>query len=105
MEEIAIARQAVASVLGSDELIQVPPSMPMGSEDFAWILEKMPGCYFALGNGTGEWVGCSIHNDGYDFNDQLIPLGAACWVAPSARLRVRHGRRAACRWVRRSRGH
>lgn len=81
VEETAIARQAVASVLGSDKVIQVPPSMQMGSEDFAWMLERMPGCYFALGNGTGEWVGCSVHNDGYDFNDQLIPLGAACWVA------------------------
>ncbi|AJG23074.1 M20 aminoacylase family protein [Cupriavidus basilensis] len=81
VEETAIARQAVASVLGNDKVIQVPPSMQMGSEDFAWMLERMPGCYFALGNGTGEWVGCSVHNDGYDFNDQLIPLGAACWVA------------------------
>ena len=45
------------------------------------MLEKVPGCYFVLGNGTGEWVGCSVHNDGYDFNDALIPLGAACWVA------------------------
>ena len=79
--EVAIAREAVASVLGNDKVIQVPPSTQMGSEDFAWMLEKVPGCYFVLGNGTGEWVGCSVHNDGYDFNDALIPLGAACWVA------------------------
>ncbi|ELA01322.1 amidohydrolase [Cupriavidus sp. TKC] len=79
--EAAIAREAVASVLGNDKVIQVPPSTQMGSEDFAWMLEKVPGCYFVLGNGTGEWVGCSVHNDGYDFNDALIPLGAACWVA------------------------
>ena len=79
--ESAIARAAVASVLGEDKVIQVPPSSQMGSEDFAWMLEKVPGCYFVLGNGTGQWVGCSIHNDGYDFNDALIPLGAACWVA------------------------
>jgi len=79
--ESAIARAAVASVLGDDKVIQVPPSTQMGSEDFAWMLEKVPGCYFVLGNGTGQWVGCSVHNDGYDFNDALIPLGAACWVA------------------------
>lgn len=79
--EAEMARVAVASVLGADNVIQVPPSAHMGSEDFAWMLEKVPGCYFALGNGTGQWVGCSIHNDGYDFNDALIPLGAACWVA------------------------
>ncbi|MWL91466.1 M20 aminoacylase family protein [Cupriavidus sp. SW-Y-13] len=79
--EAAIARTAVASVLGEDKVIQVPPSTQMGSEDFAWMLERVPGCYFVLGNGTGQWVGCSVHNDGYDFNDALIPLGAACWVA------------------------
>nr|WP_315595343.1 M20 aminoacylase family protein [uncultured Cupriavidus sp.] len=79
--EAAIARAAVASVLGNDKVLQVPPSTQMGSEDFAWMLEKVPGCYFVLGNGTGQWVGCSVHNDGYDFNDALIPLGAACWVA------------------------
>jgi hippurate hydrolase len=78
--EAAIARKAVARVLGEDKVIQVPPSTQMGSEDFAWMLERVPGCYFVLGNGTGQWVGCSVHNDGYDFNDKLIPLGAACWV-------------------------
>ena len=81
-EQTAIARRAVASVLGDERVIQVPPSSQMGSEDFAWMLEKRPGCYFALGNGLGgQWVGCSLHNDGYDFNDKLIPIGAACWVA------------------------
>ena len=81
--EAAIARDAVASVVGSERVISVPPSSQMGSEDFAWMLEKMPGCYFALGNGMAgqAWVGCSLHNDGYDFNDKLIPIGAACWVA------------------------
>ncbi|WP_042295955.1 M20 aminoacylase family protein [Paraburkholderia bannensis] len=79
--EAQVARAAIASVLGADKVIQVPPSTQMGSEDFAWMLERMPGCYFSLGNGTGEWVGCSLHNDGYDFNDEVIPLGAACWVA------------------------
>jgi hippurate hydrolase len=81
--EAGIARDAVASVVGSERVIRVPPSSQMGSEDFAWMLEKMPGCYFALGNGMAgqAWVGCSLHNDGYDFNDKLIPIGAACWVA------------------------
>ncbi|CAG2150550.1 Hippurate hydrolase [Cupriavidus yeoncheonensis] len=81
--EAGIARDAVASVVGSERVIRVPPSSQMGSEDFAWMLEKMPGCYFALGNGMAgqAWVGCSLHNDGYDFNDRLIPIGAACWVA------------------------
>jgi hippurate hydrolase len=81
--EAGIARDAVASVVGNERVIRMPPSSQMGSEDFAWMLEKMPGCYFALGNGMAgqAWVGCSLHNDGYDFNDKLIPIGAACWVA------------------------
>ncbi|WP_321818595.1 MULTISPECIES: M20 aminoacylase family protein [unclassified Paraburkholderia] len=79
--EASIARTAIESVLGKDNVIQIPPSTQLGSEDFAWMLEKVPGCYFSLGNGTGEWFGCSLHNDGYDFNDRVIPLGAACWAA------------------------
>ena len=51
----------------------------MGSEDFAWMLNEKPGCYFFLGNGEGEYHGCSIHNPHYDFNDQIIPLGAQAW--------------------------
>ncbi|MDR6712930.1 hippurate hydrolase [Pseudomonas hunanensis] len=52
----------------------------MGTEDFAWMLTEVPGCYFMLGNGEGEFHGCSVHNPHYDFNDQLIRLGADCWV-------------------------
>ena len=53
----------------------------MGTEDFAWMLGEVPGCYFMLGNGEGEFHGCSVHNPHYDFNDALIGLGAKCWVA------------------------
>ncbi|MGG5289020.1 M20 aminoacylase family protein [Pseudomonas shirazensis] len=52
----------------------------MGTEDFAWMLGEVPGCYFMLGNGEGEFHGCSVHNPHYDFNDQLVRLGADCWV-------------------------
>lgn len=52
----------------------------MGTEDFAWMLTEVPGCYFLLGNGEGEFHGCSVHNPHYDFNDELISLGADCWV-------------------------
>jgi hippurate hydrolase len=52
----------------------------MGTEDFAWMLTEVPGCYFLLGNGEGEFHGCSVHNPHYDFNDELIRLGAECWV-------------------------
>lgn len=52
----------------------------MGTEDFAWMLGEVPGCYFMLGNGEGEFHGCSVHNPHYDFNDRLIGLGADCWI-------------------------
>jgi hippurate hydrolase len=52
----------------------------MATEDFAWMLTEVPGCYFLLGNGEGEFHGCSVHNPHYDFNDELIRLGADCWV-------------------------
>lgn len=52
----------------------------MGTEDFAWMLTEVPGCYFMLGNGEGEFQGCSVHNPHYDFNDELIRLGSDCWV-------------------------
>ena len=51
----------------------------MGAEDFAFMLEKKPGCYIWAGNGPGEG-GCMLHNPHYDFNDALIPVGSSYWV-------------------------
>jgi hippurate hydrolase len=50
-----------------------------GSEDFAYWLEQVPGCYFIVGNGDGEGS-CMVHNPGYDFNDEALPLAASFWV-------------------------
>ncbi|WP_159874599.1 MULTISPECIES: M20 aminoacylase family protein [Aquitalea] len=50
-----------------------------GSEDFAYWLEQVPGCYFIVGNGDGAG-GCMVHNPGYDFNDEALPLAASFWV-------------------------
>ena len=74
-------RAVVEGVLGAERVLPRMPVQLMGSEDFAWMLEACPGCYFILGNGEGEFTGCSVHNDHYDFNDGIIPFGAACWVA------------------------
>lgn len=52
----------------------------MGSEDFAWMLRARPGAYMWIGNGTGQSGGCMVHNPGYDFNDAVLPIGAAYWV-------------------------
>lgn len=74
-------RTVVEAVLGAENVLKQMPVRLMGSEDFAWMLNARPGCYFVLGNGNGEFTGCSVHNDHYDFNDRVIPLGATCWVA------------------------
>ncbi|MGP1681078.1 MAG: amidohydrolase, partial [Giesbergeria sp.] len=50
------------------------PALIMASEDFSYMLEKVPGCYINIGNGEGA---CEVHNPGYDFNDAALPLGAS----------------------------
>ena len=57
----------------------------MGSEDFAFMLQEKPGCYILIGNGSAEG-GCLLHNPHYDFNDDILPLGASYWarIAESA---------------------
>ncbi len=71
-------RQVASHVLGAEQVrSDLPPSM--GAEDFAYFLQQRPGCYVWLGNGPAEG-GCLLHNPHYDFNDELIPLGASYWV-------------------------
>ena len=64
------------------------PTPAMGSEDFAWMLLKRPGCYIWIGNGDGEG-GCEVHNPGYDFNDAALPFGAALFVRLAERRLAR----------------
>jgi hippurate hydrolase len=63
---------------------QINPQGPMltGSEDFAFMLERVPGSYLFIGNGAdGEPGACMVHNPAYDFNDLNIAPGAAYWIA------------------------
>ncbi|MBM3481668.1 MAG: amidohydrolase [Alphaproteobacteria bacterium] len=69
------AAQAVAG--GPKVHTDLPPAM--GSEDFAFMLEARPGCYVWIGNGPREG-GCTLHNAYYDFNDEILPLGASYWA-------------------------
>lgn len=62
--------------------IEANAAMLTGSEDFAFMLERVPGCYLLIGNGTGVEPGaCMVHNPAYDFNDQNIATGASYWIA------------------------
>jgi hippurate hydrolase len=64
--------------LGEEWLI--PNLQPLqASDDFAIMLNAVPGNYFIVGNGVGEG-GCMVHNAGYDFNDNLLPVTASYWV-------------------------
>ncbi|MFT3776826.1 MAG: M20 aminoacylase family protein [Ottowia sp.] len=78
-KETAAAATAAASLVGEDKVdTNIPPAM--GSEDFAFMLQKRPGAYIIIGGGEGA-NDPPVHNPYYDFNDAILPLGAAYWVA------------------------
>jgi len=84
-QETAFVRGVMAEVAGTDQVQEFEPTM--GAEDFSFFLQAKPGAYFVIGNGDGahreggHGLGpCTLHNPSYDFNDQLIPLGASLWV-------------------------
>jgi hippurate hydrolase len=78
VEETELAAAAAVAVVG-DDAVERRPIPSMGSEDFAYMLRERPGCYVWLGNGLGEG-GCMLHNPGYDFNDDILPIGASYWA-------------------------
>ena len=85
VKEAGFARQVMASIVGADNVAEQEPTM--GAEDFSYMLLAKPGCYSFIGNGEGAHrdIGhgggpCTLHNPSYDFNDDLIPLGATYWV-------------------------
>jgi hippurate hydrolase len=62
------------------EHLLIPDLEPLqASDDFAFMLEQVPGSYFIVGNGEGEG-GCMVHNPDYDFNDDILPVTASYWV-------------------------
>ncbi len=72
--EARFAGDVAASLVGDDKVIRdLPPSM--GAEDFSFMLQSKPGAYLRIGQG-GEG-GCFLHSTRYDFNDEILPLGAA----------------------------
>jgi len=76
--ETQAAIDAASSLVGADNVLtDIKPSM--GSEDFAFMLQKRPGAYIIIGAGEGA-NDPPVHNPYYDFNDRILPLGAAYWV-------------------------
>jgi len=85
LKETEFARQVMASIVGADQVAVQEPTM--GAEDFSYMLQALPGCYSFIANGDGAHRDsghgdgpCMLHNPSYDFNDELIPLGATYWV-------------------------
>jgi hippurate hydrolase len=77
--ESAFAADVAESLVGKDNVVRnLDPSM--GSEDFSFMLQRKPGAYARLGQGGAEG-GCFLHNTRYDFNDEVIPLGAGYLAA------------------------
>ena len=83
--EADFARGVMVELVGAERVLAQEPTM--GAEDFSYMLMEKPGCYVFLGNGDGTHrdMGhgggpCMLHNPSYDFNDDLIPLGASYWV-------------------------
>lgn len=83
--EAEFARGVIVSIVGEENVVLQEPGM--GAEDFAFMLQVKPGAYCAIGHGDGSHRAmghgggpCMLHNPSYDFNDELIPVGATYWV-------------------------
>ena len=77
--ETDFARELALEVFGRDGVLETISPMN-ASEDFAFMLRERPGCYFLLGNGEAGKGSCMVHNPGYDFNDDIISIGATLFV-------------------------
>jgi hippurate hydrolase len=73
--ETRFARQVAEELVGAERVIAPFPPVP-GSEDFAYYLLHKPGCFLRLGNGDGAM----LHHPRYDFNDEILTVGAAYWT-------------------------
>jgi hippurate hydrolase len=84
--ETAFAREVALELLGPEQVTPQGPPLT-GSEDFAFMLERVPGSYVLIGNGLDPaGGGCMVHNPGYDFNDSNVAIGSAFWVLLTQRF-------------------
>lgn len=84
--ETQFATNVMREIVGRDHVVD-PIDPTMGAEDFSFFLLERPGCYAYIGNGTGDHRAhghglgpCMLHNTSYDFNDEVLTLGATYWV-------------------------
>jgi hippurate hydrolase len=74
--ETAIFADVAAELVGEPN-VERERDLIMASEDFSFMLEARPGAYINIGNGDVAVGSTPVHNPGYDFNDEILPLGAA----------------------------
>jgi len=73
------AVRAAERLLGDGKVItQAPPGM--GGEDFSYMAQRVPGCFVRIGQRDGNGGAVSVHNPRYDFNDDILPIGASFWA-------------------------
>ncbi len=74
------AARAAARVLGEGRVIR--ERLPvMGAEDFSYMALAVPGCFIRIGQAGRERGAVPVHHPRYDFNDEILPLGASVWAA------------------------
>ena len=74
-ESVEFAANIARKVVGNNN-VNENATPTMGAEDFAFILQKCKGAYLYIGNGESE----KLHNEGFDFNDEISPIGASYFV-------------------------
>jgi hippurate hydrolase len=78
VDQVAVAVAAAEATVGA-AMVDGNAPLAGGSEDFSFMLERVPGAYVMIGNGdTGN--AAFVHTPKYDFNDELIPIGVAYWL-------------------------
>ena len=85
--EAAFIADVAAELVGADN-VNPNAGLVMASEDFSFMLNSRPGAYIRIGNGD-ELGGCQVHNPGYDFNDDVLGLGASLFAQLAERKLTR----------------
>ena len=78
-DETMTAVKVAASLVGKDNVNSNMQPI-MGSEDFAFLLQKRPGAYIRIGSGI-PGSSANLHQTTYDFNDDILTLGVNYWVS------------------------
>ncbi len=74
-KQTTFAGDIAAQIVGEKQVIRdISPTM--GGEDFSYMLNERPGAYIIIGQGNTA----GLHEDTYDFNDEIIPIGCSYWI-------------------------